>query len=148
MPAPDLRHGPTDSHSSWLPYLWAAPNTAIGLSLAGLAAVTGGSWRVVDGVMEVAGGIITPWLRHAMLIEGGAAALTLGHVVVGQSHALLEQTRSHERAHVRQAERWGPFFLPAYATASAIALLRGGHYYRDNAFERAARREERSPAAA
>jgi hypothetical protein len=48
----------------------------------------------------------------------------------------LVRTRAHERAHVRQAERWGPFFLPAYFLASVLVAARGGHYYRDNRFER------------
>jgi hypothetical protein len=34
------------------------------------------------------------------------------------------QTRQHEHIHVRQCERWGPFFLPAYGVASVLALLR------------------------
>jgi hypothetical protein len=71
--------------------------------------------------------------------------MTLGHVVLGTDQAALEQTRAHELAHVRQAERWGPLFLPAYLAASAWAWLAGRHYYRDNWFERDARRRERSP---
>jgi hypothetical protein len=64
--------------------------------------------------------------------------MTLGHVVLGQDLFLLDATRAHERVHVRQAERWGPLFLPAYVIASVAALLRGGNPYRDNAFEREA----------
>ena len=54
--------------------------------------------------------------------------------------ASLEELRDHEQAHVRQAERWGPVFIPAYLAASMLAWSRGGHYYRDNWFERDARR--------
>jgi hypothetical protein len=39
---------------------------------------------------------------------------------------------------VRQCERWGPFFLPAYGVASLIALVRRKNPYLDNAFEREA----------
>jgi hypothetical protein len=53
----------------------------------------------------------------------------------------LAQTRAHERAHVRQYERWGIFFLPAYLLASAGAWLRGAAPYADNVFERQARRQ-------
>jgi hypothetical protein len=70
--------------------------------------------------------------------HGGVAALTLGHVVLGMSRAALAHTRAHERVHVAQVERWGPFFLPAYALASLWALLRGRNPYRDNPFEREA----------
>jgi hypothetical protein len=62
--------------------------------------------------------------------------MTLGHVVVGRDAPALHRTRAHERAHVRQAECWGPFFLPAYLVSSLVVSLRGGHYYRDNRFER------------
>ena len=65
-------------------------------------------------------------------------AMTLGHVVVGRSAVALAVTRAHERVHVRQAERWGPFFVPAYLAASAIAWVRGGDLYADNVFEREA----------
>ena len=61
-----------------------------------------------------------------------------GHVVLGRDLMLLEMTRPHERVHVRQCERWGIFFLPAYGIASLIALARGGSMYRDNGFEREA----------
>ena len=64
--------------------------------------------------------------------------MTLGHVVLGRSAAALAETRAHERVHVTQCERWGPFFLPAYAASSLAAWARGGHPYWDNAFERRA----------
>ena len=44
------------------------------------------------------------------------------------------------RPHVRQVERVGPFFLPAYVAATMWAGARGGHFYLDNRFERDARR--------
>jgi hypothetical protein len=60
------------------------------------------------------------------------------HIVVGCDIHCLERTRRHERVHVRQVERWGPLFIPAYFTASLIARLRGGDAYLDNCFEREA----------
>jgi hypothetical protein len=133
---------------AWLRYLWASPNSLLGLGLAAAAGATGGGVALVDGVVEVEGGVVRTLLEHAFLIEGGASAMTLGHVVVARDAAALSASRAHERAHVRQAERWGPLFLPAYVVASAVALLRGGHHYRDNAFERAARLEEKTAAPA
>jgi hypothetical protein len=62
-------------------------------------------------------------------------ALTLGHVVLGANENILERTREHERIHVRQYERFGPFFLPLYLIATLIAWLRGKHPYRENWFE-------------
>jgi hypothetical protein len=118
-------------------YGWALPATVLGLLLAGLA-LRRGRVRAIDGVLEAHG----PWLRWALTtcvpLPGGVAAITLGHVVLGQNEHALEYTRAHERVHVRQYERWGVFLLPAYLVASVYAALSGGHYYFDNAFEREA----------
>jgi uncharacterized protein (DUF2062 family) len=65
----------------------------------------------------------------------GAAALTLGHVVVARDAQSLDATRAHERVHVRQCEIWGPLFVPAYLAASVTAALSVRHFYFDNAFE-------------
>ena len=114
-------------------YLWASPTTLTGLVVAVLAIPTGGRARVVDGVLEVQGGLAAALLRRV-----GAVAMTLGHVVLAVDAEAHDLCRDHERVHVRQCERWGPLFLPAYALASLAAKLRGGDYYRDNRFEREA----------
>jgi hypothetical protein len=119
-------------------YLWALPTTAVGLLFLPLALITGGRARRVNGVLELHGGAVTWFLRHCTFLRGGASAMTLGHVVLGQNESLLAATRDHERVHVRQCERWGPLFLPAYGVATLVALLRGRRPYRDNAFEREA----------
>jgi len=98
---------------------------------------------VVDGVVEVHGGLVTRVLKTmpttgSFRQPAGAAALTLGHVVFAVDAEALERTRIHERVHVRQYERWGPLFLPAYAAASLIAKTRGEHGYLANRFEREA----------
>lgn len=122
-----------------LRHAWAAPTTAIGLVVASLAVVRGRiAW--VDGVLEAQGPLLRAVLTRLPL-PGGVSAMTLGHVVVARDAAALERTRSHERVHVRQYECWGPFFVPAYVVASLWALARGGHFYFDNRFERAAERE-------
>ena len=126
------------SPSRLLVYLWALPTTSLGLIFFPLAVVSGGGFQVVDGVLELHGGFVDFFLRRCTLLKGGASAMTLGHVVLGRDLTLLETTRPHERVHVRQCERWGIFFLPAYGIASLIALARGGSMYRDNAFEREA----------
>ena len=64
--------------------------------------------------------------------------MTLGHVILGQDLDCLRYSRRHEHVHVRQYERWGPFFLPAYLLASFILWLRDRDPYRDNPFEREA----------
>lgn len=122
-----------------LVYLWVLPTTAPGLVFLPLALLSrGGGARVVDGVLELHGGPVALFLRRCTLLRGGASAMTLGHVVLGRDRQLLDLTRAHERVHVRQCERWGPLFIPAYLLASLLVLLRGGRPYEDNPFEREA----------
>ena len=131
--------------STWR-YLWAAPTTAIGLLVALLALATGGRTRRMHGVLECWGGAPRFLLARRPF---RASALTLGHVVVGESDRDLDRCRTHELVHVRQAERWGPLFIPAYLAASLWARLRGRHHYHDNPFEIEARKHEaQSPAEA
>ena len=120
-----------------LAYAWASPATAVGLLLA-LPACIRGRIRVCSGVVEAEGPLLAWGLRTLVPIQGGAAAITIGHVVIGQDRETLACTRAHERVHVAQYERWGVFFLAAYAFASVAAAAQGGHFYLDNRFEREA----------
>lgn len=109
---------------------WAAPASLLGLLLAPFF----GTRRVRDGVLLCEG---ASWPRR---LGWRYRAITFGHVVLCVDAAddhLLE----HELVHVRQYERWGILFWPAYACASVWAKLRGGHAYSDNRFERQARGE-------
>jgi hypothetical protein len=118
-------------------YLWPAPWSLLGLLVALLALLLGARARRVDGVLEVSGG----WLgRRAARGVGPfkVLAITLGHVVLGSSAAVLHSLRAHERVHVHQYERWGPLLVPAYLADSLWQALRGRHPYRDNRFERPA----------
>jgi hypothetical protein len=119
-------------------YLWAFPNTLLGLVGVALACLTGGSAAIVCGVVEAHGGFVTTFLRRGLPLIGSGAAMTLGHVVLGQNLECLESTREHERVHVKQYERWGPFFLPGYGAASVYLWLRGRDPYHDNPFEKEA----------
>jgi hypothetical protein len=114
--------------------LWALPTTLIGLVVAG-AALFGGRARVEAGVVEVWGGALGRLLRAW---PPGVAAMALGHVILAMTKEDLERHSEHERVHVRQCERWGPLFLPAYAASSLWAWLRGRDPYWGNAFEREA----------
>jgi len=125
-----------------LRYLWPLPVTLLGMLIALLARSSGGVVRRVDGVLESAGGWPARVLRLGFPFSGAVAAITLGHVVLGVSLDALTATRAHERAHVRQFERWGLLMLVLYPLAGLWAWLRGGHPYRDNWFERDARAAE------
>jgi hypothetical protein len=122
-----------------LAYLWALPTTALGLLFVPPALMSRrGGARVVEGVLELHGPAVSFFLRRCTLLRGGASAMTLGHVVLGRDEHLLDLTRRHERVHVRQCERWGPLFIPAYLLASLLVMFRGGRPYEDNPFEREA----------
>lgn len=121
-----------------LAYFWALPTTAVGLLFLPLALLSGGRAQLVEGVLELYGGLVRLFLRRCTFLPGGTSAMTLGHVVLGQDRDTLEITRPHERVHVAQCQRWGPFFLPAYLLASLYARLRGRRPYADNPFEREA----------
>ena len=128
-----------------LVYLWAAPTTLLGLLLVGLALLSRGRVARAGGTIEVHGG----WSSHLLqrlMPHGGADAIALGHVVVGQTRASLDRQREHELVHVRQSERWGPLFIPAYLCASLWAWTHGGDPYLDNVFEREASGRSRRPA--
>jgi hypothetical protein len=121
-----------------LKYLCALPTTLVGLLLIPPTLLSGGGVQCVSGVAEVYGGFVACLLRRCVPLPGGATALTLGHVVLGVDRIGLDLSRDHERVHVRQCERWGPFFIPAYLFASLWAFLRKRDAYRDNVFEREA----------
>lgn len=122
-------------YAPWL-YLWASPATMLGLSVAPLVWWQRGSIAIVQGVIEIHGGVVTRLLQRGLLPwSGPAAAVTLGHVVWGCDEASLNRTRAHERVHVRQYERWGPLFLPLYLGWSVWLAWRGFDPYLDNPFE-------------
>ena len=129
----------TGGSAGWR-YGWVAPASLLGLCVALPAWAMGATARVVDGVLEVAGGRLAAWACAAPA-PFGFAAITLGHVVLGESHDALAGLRPHEHAHVRQYERWGLLFFVLYFGSSAYQWLRGNSPYLHNHFERQARAE-------
>lgn len=126
-----------------LRYVWAFPNTLIGVLFVPLVVLTRGRLEVVDGVLELRGPLIARLLRHCVPIPGGAAAMTFGHVVLGRDRAALAATRAHERVHIEQCEVWGPAFIPAYLLAALWGAIAGAGAYEGNYFERQAFRRDR-----
>lgn len=118
-------------------YAWALPATLVGIALGVIACLAGARWRAVTGVLEVCGGSALSGL-HRLPFARRFGAITFGHVVIGVDASMLERSRSHERVHVAQYERWGVLFFPAYLGESALQWLRGRDPYLDNRFERAA----------
>lgn len=94
--------------------------------------------RADSGALEIGGGHLGRWVSR-LRPPFCFSAITLGHVILGTDHATLAAVRAHEQVHVRQYERWGPFFAPAYLLSSLAQLLRGRRPYLDNRFECEAR---------
>jgi hypothetical protein len=115
--------------------LWALPWTLVGLLIGCVGLATGGVARWGPGIVEFHGGAVT-WVIARWPLD--ALAMTLGHVVLGRSAAALDLSQAHELVHVRQYERWGPLFIPAYLLCALVLHVRGKNGYRDNPFEREA----------
>ena len=97
------------------------PWTLCGLSLGLAAIVTGGRCQRVGRVLEFHGGVL-PWSLDWVPIAGGAAAMTLGHVVIAQTQECLDRSRRHELVHVAQYERWGPALRAGLSGLFRLAL--------------------------
>jgi hypothetical protein len=77
--------------------------------------------------------VLVPW----MILDG----MTFGQIILMRDES-IESNRdilAHELAHTGQAMLLGPFFPLTYGFASLLAFARGGHYYRDNIYEKEAR---------
>jgi hypothetical protein len=118
-------------------YVWAGPNSLVGLFVGGAMIALGASARRLAGVLEIRGGLVGTLLGPTRLALPWRA-ITLGHVILAVDEEALGASRAHERVHVRQYEQWGPFFLPAYVLSSLWQIACGRRCYRDNWFERQA----------
>ena len=114
--------------------VWACPYSLLGLAIGVTGMLFGGSGRFRDGALEFYGGI-TAWCVRRLPTGETTAGITLGHVILGQNGADLEEVGAHERVHICQFERWGPLMGPAYLLASAWMWSLGRRAYRDNPFE-------------
>lgn len=120
-----------------LKFAWASPWTCVGLIIGGIDRLCGGKARRAGRIIEFSG----PFTRFVLSLSlslRGARAMTLGHTVIARSMEDAEDARTHEMVHVRQYERWGPFFGPAYVASTVVQWLRGKDPYFDNCFEREA----------
>jgi len=107
-------------------FLWNSPNTLLGLAFALLAAPLGVRFRKGAGTLDV--------LSHPLVLRG--CAITLGVVVCYGPGAAPERPlknghsfADHERQHVRQGERLGPFYLPLHLATGVWAMLRDGRWH-------------------
>ena len=118
-------------------YGWAFPNTLIGLLIGVVALMLGARFQLIEGVLEFHGGLLARWLAKIPVLNR-FVAITLGHTILGKNAEVLNAFRAHEQVHVRQYERWGILFIPAYIVLSMWAMMRGKKPYLENRFEREA----------
>ncbi len=121
-----------------LAYAWAAPYSLVGLFIGTVAMLFGARAQLREGALEFGGGRLGALLSR-LPAPFSFSAITFGHVILGTDLAALAAARAHEQVHVRQYERWGPLFIPAYLLSSLVQLVRGRRPYLDNRFEREAR---------
>lgn len=120
--------------------LWALPCTLAGLLLGAVTLLLGGKAKCKHGVLEFS---LRKGVADCSTVERSLPyrAITFGHVILAITREELECIRTHELVHVRQYERWGIFFFPAYIASSLWQILRGRRAYWDNWFEVQARAE-------
>lgn len=121
-------------------YVWASPYTLLGLWCVLVP------WSGARSIIRYRGtiGIVGPAIERALRrapIPGGAAALTLGHSILATSSETFFETWEHEYIHVKQYERWGVLFVPAYLLSGLWLRIHGKDPYWDNPFEREAREQ-------
>ncbi len=106
-------------------FLWSLPITILGLLLVLFSL----AMPRLKGAMLLCEG--DRGLAHLLLTRRGFSAITLGRVVT-TVHSINLGLWMHELEHARQAEFWGPLYVPAYL----YNQVRYG--YNDNPFEIAA----------
>jgi hypothetical protein len=114
--------------------LWAGPTTLLGIA----AALASLSLPRRSGPVLLCRS--SRGFARWFLLRRGYHAIALGHLVLMVDEASPDLL-PHEMVHVRQSERWGPLFIPAYLAAMLLLRVRGRDPYRDNPFEVEARRE-------
>lgn len=130
-----------------LQWLWALPLTLCGLPLwccaFTLQRFKGKNNHFSDveykeyAILFVAYGACIAWFlkRHPW---GDMQAIAIGCCIFARDAQAMQRCGAHERAHVRQALRWGVLFPLAYAACSGWAWYCGRCPYADNYFERQA----------
>jgi hypothetical protein len=132
----------------YLGTVWNGVNTVAGL----LFVLAGGAtFERIDPRWGAMLWVAKPgrWLSRFMtggglfgLVKGGAAAITVGEVIVVAAPGYLVNSRllAHENRHVWQGFLLGPFHAFVYVGGCLVAWARGGQPYRDCFLEVDARR--------
>lgn len=123
-------------------YVWALPNTLVGLCIAFLFCST--AYKSLDRERMIHIVVLDKICSLAQFFEWrGIKGMAIGSVmffysnqlVWADNHTVPDDLFRHEYEHVRQAERLGPFMYPVYFTLSLLCLIMGKDGYKDNPFE-------------
>ena len=127
--------------------IWTSPNTLLGLLVGAVAVTLGARAQRGRNAIEFLG---NPFIAHV-----GCAAMVIGNTIHYAPGRLPDEIvrrydRSgsvvlgeHERAHTAQYERWGPFFLFAYAICWLPFVPPAGNRFEHAADDWAQRRSTR-----
>lgn len=110
-------------HLRCMRYRWAAPNTFLEPLFVPLALVSHGRLAIVDGVLELHGGLIALLLRRCTPSPGGASAMTLGYVVIGRDGPALAATRASRPGAMTTREMREDMAMKRLITSAGLALL-------------------------
>ena len=98
--------------------LWTLPNTALGLAVGGIAVMLGARAQAGRNAIEFLDQPFVGLLRKSAITLGNTIHYAPGRspetLLLRYDGRALVRLGEHERAHTRQYERWGPFFLIAY----------------------------------
>jgi len=101
--------------------VWTLPNTLLGLVAGGAALALGGRVGVGRNALEFHDSRLVGALRKSAITLGNTIHYAPGRdpedLVRRYDGAARVALGEHERAHTRQFERLGPFFLPLYVAA-------------------------------
>jgi len=101
--------------------LWTLPNTLLGLAAGGVGLALGGRAGAGRNAIEFHDSLLVSALRRSAITLGNTIHYAPGRdpedLVTRYDGAARVSLGEHERAHTRQFERLGPFFLPVYVAA-------------------------------
>ena len=124
--------------------LWTLPNTLLGLVLGVVAVMLGARARLANNAIEFLDQPFVDLIERSAVTLGNTIHYAPGRhpdqVIRRYDRSAVVRLGDHERAHTDQYERWGPFFLLAYAISWLPFVPPAGSRFEHGADDDAARR--------
>ena len=128
--------------------VWASPNTLLGLALGAVAVMLGARVRLANNAIEFLDQPFVDLIQRSAVTLGNtihyAPGRDPGDVIRRYDRTAELMLGDHERAHTHQYERWGPFFLLAYAISWLPFVPPAGSRFEHGADDAALRRRGRA----